>query len=294
MNLTIKRTIINLTLLVLALSNCVLAQNTNCTSALTQNAVLFNNLNNELIPVFVFTYLSPWKMVRGSDTPEFVLYEDGTVIYAKYTEKGNPNSGIYLTAQLSPEEISQIMKKINPDRFSSYNERYTPDFNAGVSSDLPKRLLILRQPDGKYKSVSLYGGFRGKQYEKGFSVENVPQDLGELIDFVTSFDTAKSKGWYAEYYEVIIEPSDDESEKIVKWSKKLPDLTDTKTIKHKKFGMYSLFISKAQRAEFYKVWYKYNRKSSDESAVLINNQKWDLEVRIPFPSEIVWLGNFRN
>lgn len=289
-----KSTIIKFALVILVLCNCLTAQKTTTTQAPTQNNLLFHNLSNELVPIFVFTYLSPWKMAYGSDTPQFVLYQDGTVIYVKYTEKDNPYSGIYLTARLSPEEVSQIMKKINPDDFFSFNERYTPDFSESVSSDLPQRLLVLRKSDGTYKSVSLLGGFGGREYKKGISVENVPKDLAELIKFADSFDTAKSEGWQSEYYEVIIEPSDDESKKIVKWSKKLPDLTDPKTIKHKEFGRYSLFIPKTQIVEFEKIWYKYNRKSRDEMAVLINNQKWDIEVRTPFPSEILWLGNFRN
>ena len=127
-----KNTIIKITLLILVLCNCVTAQKNNQPQKQTQNNLLFHNLNNELVPIFVFTYLSSWRMVPGSDTPQFVLYQDGTVIYGKYTEKDNPYSGVYMTAQLSPEEVSQIMEKINPDKFSSYNERYTPDFSAGV------------------------------------------------------------------------------------------------------------------------------------------------------------------
>ncbi|HLL99546.1 MAG TPA: hypothetical protein VK400_00695, partial [Pyrinomonadaceae bacterium] len=195
---------------------------------------------------------------------------------------------------LSPEEVSQIMKKINPVEFSTYNERYTPDFSAGVASDLPERLLVMSQSDGTYKSVSLYGGLGGREYRKGFSVENVPNSLKETIEFINSFDTAKAEGWRAEYEEVLIEPSEEEKEKTVKWSKKLPDLTDSKTIKHKEFGRYSLFVRKTQSTELDKIWSKYNRKYRSERAVLINNQKFDIEIRTPFPSEEIWLGNFRN
>ena len=289
-----RSTIIKITLLILVLCNCVTAQKNNQPQNPVQNNLLFHNLNNELVPVFVFTYLDSWRMAYGSDTPQFVLYQDGTVIYVKYTEKDNPYSGVYMTAQLSPEEVSQIIKKINPEEFSLYNEHYTPDFSGSVSSDLTQRLLVLRKPDGTYKSVSLLGGFGGREYKKGISVENVPKDLAELINFADSFDTPKSEGWWSEYYEIIIEPSDDESEKIVKWSKKLPDLADSKTIKHKEFGRYSLFVPKSQIVELNKVWYKYNRKSSDQMAILINNKKWDMAVRTPFPAEMIWLGNFRN
>lgn len=276
----------------LALSLSVTAQKTK--KSPTQIGTVFHNLNNDVVPLFVFTYISPWREVYGSDSPEFVLYQDGTVIFTKCREKDNPYSCYYNMAKLTSSEVSQIMEKLHSQEFYSFEEHYSPDTSKVAVSDLTYRLFVMRKPDGTYKEVSTYGALSGDK--TGYVAENVPSALKEIVAFVTSYDNNNLVEFYFEYHEVVIKPYNDDSKKKLKWSKDLPNLSDSKTIKHKEYGRYSLFVPNSL---FYKVRQIIRKqlKSEDNSGyppVLINNQKWEIEARIPFPSEAVWLGNFRD
>jgi hypothetical protein len=290
-----KSTIIKLTFLISVLNFSIIGQDAkhNQTQSTTETKILFHNLNNKAVPLFVFTYISPWRKIYGSDSPEFVLYQDGTVVFTKCEEKDNPYSCYYVMAKLSSEEISRAMEKIYSQEFYSFDNHYSPDTSKAAVSDLTYRLFVMRKPDGTYKHVSIYGALSGDK--TGYVAENVPAALKEIAEFATSYDNANPIEFGFEYYEVAIEPYSDDSKKNLKWSKDLPDLNDSKTIKHKEYGRYSLFVPNNLFYKVKQIQYKQLKsKNSSYPAVLINNQRWEIEARIPFPSEAIWLGNFRD
>ena len=290
-----KSTIRKLIFLILALSVSVTAQNTknNKTQLPAQTDILFHNQNTDAVPLFVFTYISPWRMSYGSDSPEFVLYQDGTLIFTKCREKDNPYSCYYQMAKLPPEEIFRTMEQLHSQAFYSFDNHYSPDTSKFVVSDLTYRLFVMRKPDGTYKRVSTYGALSGDK--TGYVAENVPSALKEIVEFVTSYDNEKTIEFSFEYVELIIKPYNDEPKKIVKWSKGLPDLNDSKTIKHKEYGAYSIFLHRSLEKKISNIVFKLNkyRLNDIEAALLINNQRWKAEIRKPFPAEAIWLGNFR-
>ncbi len=112
----------------------------------------------------------------------------------------------------------------------------------------------------------------------------------ETIEFVNTYDSPKAQEWSPEYFEVTIEPDDEDSKKTLQWHEGWPDLNDPYSIKHKKFGRYSLFIHKSHNKELAQLSYK---QWKSRAAILINNQRWKMEVRTPFPSEMIWLEDFR-
>jgi hypothetical protein len=283
-----KNAIIKLILLILAFQICVSAQKTKSANLLSQTNAVFHNLNNNLVPLFVFTYINPRRNVYGSDSPEFVLYDDGTLIFTKCREKYNPYSCYYQMAKLTSEEISQVMGRLQPQAFYSFAEHYSTSRKV-VVSDLIERVFVMRRPDGTYKKVSTYGALSGN--ETGYVAENVPGKLKQIDEFVTSYDNANPVKFYFEYNEIAIKPYGNDSKKNLKWSKDLPDLNDSKTIKHKKHGRYSLFAKRSLMKKIDEFTYK---QWKSEAAIVINNQRWKAEIRIPFPSEEIWLGNFRD
>lgn len=281
-----KFRIINLIILILPLVIGVAAQ--------TVNRTQFSNLNNKAVPLFVFTYIDPWRDVYGSDMPEFVLYEDGTVIFNKCREKDNPYSCDFYMSKLSSEEVSQTLNKLNPESFYSFDDSYSPDSSTITVSDLSSRLLVMRKPDGTYKKVSTYGGLSGDK--KGYVAENVPIALREIVEFAGSYDNSNNMGVDFEYYEVVIKPHIDDSKKNFKWSKGLSGLKDPRTIKHTKYGRYSLFVHRSYEKQIARIFNKLRKSQVNENkaALLINNQRWKAEIRLPFPSEEIWLRNFRD
>ena len=274
---------------------CVNAQKTKNSKTSAKENYIFHNLNDEAVPLFVFTYISPWRDTYGSDSPEFVLYQDGTLVFTKCREKNNPYSCYYQMTKLSLEEISQTMEMLHPQEFYTFDKHYSTDTSKLIVSDLPFRLFVMRKPDGTYKQVSTYGGLSGDK--SGYVAEDIPLKLKEIVEFVASYKNNKTIDFSFEYAELIIKPYGYEKnlKKTIKWSRNLPDLNDSKTIKHKEYGAYSLFIDKSSEKFFSNVYYKlldYQLKDI-ETALLINKQKWKAELRYPFPSEKIWLGNFR-
>lgn len=283
-----KNSFIKLTLLILASSIGVSAQKANRPESQKPTAIIVHNLDDKAVPLFVFTYLNPWRKIYGSDMPEFVLYQDGTVFFTKCREKDNPYSCEYRMAKLSVQETSQMMNKLLPEAFYSLKPRYFPGGSITVS-DLAERVFVMRKPDGTYKEVSTYGALSGNK--PGYAADNVPDTLREIVEFVTSYDNLNATEFGVDYCELVIEPYDGDSNKNLKWPKDMPDLKDSKNIKHKEYGRYSLFIKWAQYKKLRDITYK---QWKSKAAILINNQRWDAEIRTPFPSEAIWLGNFRD
>ena len=291
-----KSIIIKFVLLILALSVSAPAQKTKTSrKQLPEQAEkVFHNLNDDAVPLFVFSYISPWRKVYGSDSPEFVLYQDGSVIFTKCREKDNPYSCYYLMAKLSAEEISETMEKLRSEEFYSFDAHYSPDTSKVSVTDLTYCLFVMRKPDGTYKKVSTYGALSGD--ETGYVAENVPNALKEIVAFINSYNSDNSSEFRFEYMEVLLEPYNGDSKKTINWSKGLPDLNDIKTIKHKNYGRYSLFVHNSLDKRVSDVIYKLRKaqRNENEAALFINNRRWKVELRFPFPSEVIWLGKFRD
>lgn len=239
-------------------------------------------------PLFVLmAHFWPYREVYASDPPDFVLYEDGTLIYYRLKDMEDRYSGRFLFAKLTPEEVAVIKRKINPQAFYTFKERYRPRIKA---THEPNRFMVLRRPDGSYKSVSVYGSLRGT--DKDRLVEDAPDALIEAIEFVEEYHNSKAREWVPEYFEVVIWPAREKSNKTVKWPKGWPNLTSSQTIKHKGCERYSLYIHKSHEKVLSNLLF---RQWKSQAAFQIDGRRWSAELRIPFTSEMIWLnaGGFK-
>lgn len=278
------RTISLFILLLLTLSYALAAQTK---SANPTTEPLTHNLENDKVPLFVYTFKSPWNLIYGSDDPEFVLYSDGTVIFRQCKEQGNPFSCYFRMADLSTEEIAALMRSLHQEEFYSYGDKYDIDPHLAVS-DLPYRLVFMRKSDGSYKKVMTYGALSGP--DKDYVALNVPPGLKDIVNITREYDHANSRELDFEYFEVLLVPYSDDSKKNIKWPKELPGLNDSKTIKHKEDGRYSLFLHRTLFERYSRVAVKQWRS---KKAVLIDGQRFKMGKRLPFPSESIWLDDFR-
>jgi len=224
-------------------------------------------------PLFVQIDYNPWAMVIGADTPTFALYEDRTVIYWRKERR----AGKYMSAKLTDSEMSQVLEKINPQKFASLEKRYEP---ARGITDQPGIFMVLLKDDGSYKGVYVYGSIRRENdgtYPKG-----VPGLLGDIFQFVTTYDNSKATEWLPEYIEVMIWPYGYAPDKDLVWPKGWPDLSDPGTVK--KGDLYSIYFRKALFEEL-KAFLAQRR---ERQAVRISGKKWAIDVRLPFPDEQIW------
>jgi hypothetical protein len=225
-------------------------------------------------PSFVLVEYNPWAMVIGADSPTFALYDDGTVIYWKSVGRG----GKYLSAKLTGQEVSELLKKINPQAIEVLNNHYEPA--AGIT-DQPTYLMAAQRPDGSYKGVSIYGSLRSDGLF--LRAKRVPQALIDAFQSVSAYDNSNARDWLPDFIEVMIWPYEYAPDENLAWPKEWPNLSDSKTVK--RGDSYSLFIEKSHYGDLS----TFLSKRREKQAVQIEGRKWAISIRFPFPNESVWI-----
>jgi hypothetical protein len=215
----------------------------------------------------MLTEFNPWAMVVGSDSPTFVLYENGTVIYQK--------NGTYVSAKLTPAEVGAFINGLGRSNLTKLKDSYT----ISERTDQPTNVLLVRTDDMNYKKISIYGNIRSLKTKSAEAVP-LPDDLTGALRRVLKYDSANSTVWMPEYLEVMIWPFEYAKGKAADWPTCWPGLADQKTIKRK--NTYSIFIPKSQYEELK----KFMAQLKPTQAVRIDNKKWAVSTRFPFPHEL--------
>jgi hypothetical protein len=108
----------------------------------------------------------------------------------------------------------------------------------------------------------------------------LPDELTRALRRVLKYDNANSSAWMPEYIEVMIWPFDYAKGKVADWPAKWPGIADKKTIRRK--NTYSIFVPESQYAELK----KFMAQLKQTQAVGIDNKKWAVSTRFPFPHEL--------
>ena len=214
----------------------------------------------------MLTEFNPWAMVVGSDSPTFVLYENGTVIFLKDKK--------YLSAKLTPAEVDAFLLGLGRDSLVGLRDSYT----LSEYTDQPTNVLVVRIDGSSYKKISIYGTIRALKTEPAGALP-LPDELTRALRLVLQYDNASSSAWMPEYLEVMIWPFEYAKGKPAEWPTKWPGVSDPKTLKHK--DMYSIFVPESQYQELE----KFVSQLKPTQAVRIDNKKWAVSVRFPFPHE---------
>jgi hypothetical protein len=218
-------------------------------------------------PLVMLTEFNPWAMVVGSDSPTFVMYENGTVIYLK----GNK----YVSVRLTQADIDGFVGGLEVGALAKLKDSYS----LSDWTDLPTNVLLIRSSDGNYKKISVYGVIRTLKTETA-GAPPLPNDLSHALQQVLTYDNSKSSPWMPEYIEVMIWPFEYAKGKVAEWPTRWPGLTDSKTVKRR--DAYSIFIPASQYGELKE--FISHLKSTE--AVRIDNRKWAISARFPFPHEM--------
>jgi hypothetical protein len=138
---------------------------------------------------------------------------------------------------------------------------------------------LVRTDGTNYKKISIYGNIRFLEAESAKALP-LPEDLTRALRRVLKYDSANSSVWMPAYIEVMIWPFEYAKGKATDWPTKWPGLSDQKTIKHK--NRYSIFIPESQYEELN----KFIAQLKPTQAVRIDNKKWAVSTRFPFPHEL--------
>ncbi len=218
-------------------------------------------------PLVLLYVRDPWRMVIGSDSPRFALYDNGLVIYAsgeKEAEKA------FLSRLLSPTELKELLTTLDLEKRLAGLDGKT--IEASMATDQPTNRLC-NWVDGKLRAVNVYGALRDGSPDR----EQVPKPFLEVFDLLSQFRARGAKPWLPPLIEVMIWPFDNSQLTPEPWPKEWPGLDDPLTKKREM--VYSLFLESRHFSDFLNM----GRRLQSGQAVLIGDKKWAVSYRIPFP-----------
>ena len=217
-------------------------------------------------PILVILEYDPWRMVIGSDSPTFVLYEDRQIIFRSETE--------YKSTILSETEYDRFLDELELDsRLSILENKYT----LARGTDQVTTLMLFYRKD-KEAFVSVYGSLRDEETRK-----KAPKPLLSLFDTAIEHRFQQSQTWLPKKVEVIIWPYSYAPEKSMQWPEGWPGLDDPNTVQ--RGDSYSIFLPSSDLNELRSLL----KKKKAKSAIEIGGQKWASSLRFPFPSEEAWM-----
>ncbi len=221
-------------------------------------------------PMVVLMEYDPWRMVIGSDSPTFALYENGLVIYRAEDEIG------YVSALLDFEERDALYAQIASDAFFALDDYY----EATEWTDQPSNVIMLWDKNGQVKRVSVYGSLYAGGEIESESRANTPEAFLTAFDTLVNFSHAEAKAWLPEKFEVMLWPYD--TSDSVRWPADWPDLDDP-TTKPRGEDSYSVYVPIDELEAYFAL-------QDSGSAVKLAGKTWAYGLRFPFPTEFLWMG----
>lgn len=237
-------------------------------------------------PIVVLMESNPWLTVIGSDTPTFVLYEDGQVVFLKETS----DEAHYLTKLLTPAELRDVKVKLKAamptqpveksyDVAPNTSDQATTHFYLDVDG---KRLVTsIRAMDSEDES-----GIPSK-FRRDPATRMPPKEMRVLRTMIRSLELQDARAWVPSYVEVMVWPYEYAPEESIHWPKVWPGLDSPNTRKHGK--LHSIFVPGKEETAIL----AFLKTRKQKGAVEIDGKKWAMALREAFPSEPVWFALFR-
>ena len=227
-------------------------------------------------PLLVVREMDPWRMVIGSDSAKFAVYDDGSVIYqaAKPTEERpfekrkveNPKLvvGKLLAVDLAKMEKSYELTAATDQITTTI---WTPERRIGIYGNW-------REPSPKAAND-----------EQRKMWESLPGGIREFLKRVEKERETEGEAWMPESIEVMFWPYEYAPEESIVWPASWPDLKAATTKKREGDDFYRVFLPSSKLAELR----KFMATRKDKGAVLINGKKMTVSYRFPFPGEDRWM-----
>lgn len=243
-------------------------------------------------PIAVMMTTNPWLMVIGSDTPNFVLYEDGQVVYLQVQPD---RTGVYMTKRLAPGDMIAFKARLAA-LVPGVAPKKNIDLRPGLSDQPLSRFYV--DIDGKHLVTSVYGLSR-----KGLDRADEPFDLadwlfGPIPDYLpvqvaslnallSGWSVAGATVWQPKFIEAMVWDYDHAPAPSVQWPSDWPGLTHPSTLKRS--TGYSIFLPGAQLPRLT----AFLKTQNEMGAVEIDGKKCTVSVRYAFPGEKTWSAAFR-
>lgn len=218
-------------------------------------------------PLIVLRESNPWAMVMGAGGPTFVLYKNGIVIYRENKK--------YVSVKLNEHEFHKLLKELKPSSDFLDLKGY---YSLSQWTDQPTtRLFVNLNGFKKYSDIT--ANLRSPNKEQ----KPAPKSFMKLFNKLIAYKHKNAKPWFPKKFEVMASPYEYAPEKSIVWHSDWPDLFDLWT--KKRYESYSIYMDASKYQEFE----DFLKTRSMKGAVKINNKKWFVDVRLPFPNEKIWM-----
>ncbi|MCK5727353.1 MAG: hypothetical protein KAH22_11075 [Thiotrichaceae bacterium] len=230
-------------------------------------------LANSSKPVAIMYERNPWLMVIGSDSPIFVAYDSGQVIWWKPSESADKTvkgrkKGTYYTTQLTDEGYKELLDKLKT--VGMLDEYYEL---AKVTDQPTIELYFKGEKSGQ--SIAVYGSLEDKKV-----LENAPKGFVTIYEYMAKFKRDEAKEWTPEFIEVMVWSYEHAEDASVTWPEGWPDIK-SKTTRKRGESSYSLYLPYAKQQALD----DFRKTITEKGAVEMNGKKWSIATRIPFPYE---------
>jgi hypothetical protein len=231
-------------------------------------------------PLAVLITEDPWAMVAGADSPSFVLYDNGEVIY--FDSAAVPAR--HRIVQLAPAELVEFEKKLVSFAPAVGRKSY---LELSRWTDQPTTRLYV-DVDGKPRTVSIYGELNDNAEQPGVPpadappLDALPADLEMLVALLSQFRRDTARDWIPAQLEVYAWDYDYAPDPSIHWPAQWPGLDAPTSVQHD--DAVSIFLPGDQKQAL--VDFLQARK--ERGAVEIGGRKWAVSFWPVFPGSAAW------
>jgi hypothetical protein len=218
-------------------------------------------------PLVVLTEYDPWRMVIGSDSPTFALYDDGLVIYRG--EDGNGESGFY-SVRLTAREKHNLLEALALEEDFYALENF---YETTLWTDQPSNVLMRWDSRLGAQLVSVYGDLRESEEAR----EAAPAPFLAAYDVLIAYQHPDAQRWLPDKIEVMLWPY--ETSNAAAWPDEWPGLNDPESVQRDE--VVSVYIDSSELTRLREFGERAN-------GFEIDGETYTWSVRYPFPSEGYW------
>jgi hypothetical protein len=216
-------------------------------------------------PLVVLFETNPWLMVIGSDSPYFVLYDSGIIIYSEIIDRKLFRKLVIL----NQDEMKKFIEYLSIDK-SIY--KLKEEIISSYGFDQPTNIIYLNLTQKKI--IMVYGYIEKDNEDRN----RTPIAFINLYDKIKHYRNVNSVEWIPPKIEIMFWDYNYAPNKR-DWIKGFPDLNSPSTI-NRGGDLYSVFID----GDEYETFIKYLKEMGEKEAVEINERKMAISYRIPFPN----------
>ena len=218
-------------------------------------------------PLAMLTVFDPWNPVLSSDSPSFVAYETGQVIY-RGGEADDKTRG-YMTVTLDEDALAALLDEINVGAIAELQDYY----DLAPMTDQPIQTFTVRSDHGSLTDVGVYGSLGHDADVRAAA----PAALVAAFDLMVNYSHEDAAPWTPEKIEVILWPWDTSG--AVDWPAEWPQLDSPFAVQRE--SVTSIYLDYAELDNL-------RALMEDADALRLDGQTYALTTRIPFPHEVVW------